>query len=92
LHIKAIRLAQSQPSTLVVYTDASSSERAKRIGVGIISYELDQPKPIIRNQKLRNLGQEQLVYNSELEGTTLAIEYISRIAEKHKHYTVYSDN
>jgi ribonuclease HI len=93
-HVKAIRLAQSQPSTLVVYTDASSSETAKGIGVGLVSYELGQAqtKPIIRNQKLRNLGQEQLVYNSELEGTTLAIEYISRIAEKDKHYIVYSDN
>jgi hypothetical protein len=49
-------------------------------------------KPTILAEKLSNLGQEQLVYNSELEGTTLAIEYISQIAEKNKYYRVYSDN
>jgi hypothetical protein len=41
-HLKAIQLAQSQPSTLVVYIDASSSETAKEIGVELVSYELGQ--------------------------------------------------
>jgi ribonuclease HI len=93
-YLKAIQLAQRQPSTLVVYIDASLFETAKEIGVGLVSYELSQvqTKSIIWNQKLRNLGQEQLVYNDELEGTTLAIKYISRIAEKDKYYIVYSDN
>jgi hypothetical protein len=47
---------------------------------------------MILAEKLSNLGQEQLVYNGELEGIILAIEYISQIAEKDKHYRVYSDN
>jgi hypothetical protein len=39
-HLKAIQLAQSQPSTLVVYIDASSFETATEIEVGLVSYEL----------------------------------------------------
>jgi hypothetical protein len=41
-HLKAIQLAQSQPSTLVVYIDASLFETATEIGVGLVSYELSQ--------------------------------------------------
>jgi ribonuclease HI len=111
-HANTIRLACTKPKSIVVYIDASSSDEAIGIGVGLVSYELglsqenglsqrnglslenglSQAKPTILTEKLTNLGQEQLVYNGELEGTTLAIEYLSQIAEKDKHYTVYSDN
>jgi hypothetical protein len=40
-YLKAIQLAKSQPSTLVVYIETSLFETAKRIEVEIISYKLD---------------------------------------------------
>jgi hypothetical protein len=39
-HLKAIQLARRQPSTLVVYIDASLFETATEIGVELVSYEL----------------------------------------------------
>jgi hypothetical protein len=39
-YLKAIQLAQSQPSTLVVYIDASSFETTIEIEVELVSYEL----------------------------------------------------
>jgi hypothetical protein len=39
-YLKAIQLAQSQPSTLVVYIDTSLFETATEIEVGLVSYEL----------------------------------------------------
>ena len=39
-----------------------------------------------------NIGLSQLVYNSELEGTTLAIKYASRVAARGQNFQVYSDN
>jgi ribonuclease HI len=41
---------------------------------------------------MTNLGNSQLVYNGELEGTTQAIEYASRAAKPGQSYHIYSDN
>ncbi len=63
------------------------------IGVGVVAYRIggNQP-PSIQKRDTLNLGDQQLVYNGELEGLTLGVEYISRIAERGKSYKVFSDN
>jgi hypothetical protein len=40
---------------------------------------------------MTNLGDSQLVYNGELEGTTQEIEYASRTAQPGQTYHIYSD-
>jgi len=89
-HNDSIRLSQSSNSA-IVYTDASSSPEAKGIGVGLVAFDLNQGQRII-NQKLINIGSEQLVYNGELEGVTQGLEYLSRIAKEGWSYRVFSDN
>jgi ribonuclease HI len=90
-HNRAILLAYKTKST-IVYTDASSSAESTGIGVGLVAYSLIEGNQKVVTQSLRNLGDEQLVYNGELEGTTLGIEYISRIARQGWQYIVFSDN
>jgi hypothetical protein len=68
-------------------------EDSTRIGVELVAYRIgENQNSSILEQQTSNLGNEQLVYNGELEGTTLAIEYLSRIAERNKTYKVFSDN
>ena len=64
----SIYLSQSSNSA-IVYTDASSSSETKEIEVRLVAFDLNQGQRII-NQKLINIGSEQLVYNRELEGVT----------------------
>ena len=66
-HNDTIRLARATNTTFV-YTDASSGPEATGIGVGLVSYDLSQEHPRITTQKITNIGDEQLVYNGELEG------------------------
>lgn len=63
------------------------------IGVGVVVYEIGgNQDPRVSLQQTSNLGDQQLVYNGELEGTTQAIEYLSEISKSGQIYTVYSDN
>jgi ribonuclease HI len=76
-----------------IYTDASYTLEGSGVGVGLVAYDYSQERQgQITTQKLRNLGEEQLVYNGELEGATQGIEYASRIAKPGWIYKVYSDN
>jgi hypothetical protein len=74
-----------------IYTDASfiPEENSKGVGVGLVA--LDYSQGII-HQEMLNLGESQLVYNGELEGTTRAIEFASRVAKPGQIYYIYSDN
>ncbi len=67
-------------------------EGSTRIGVGIVVLQYNQGTPIVLHQSMTNLGDSQLVYNGELEGTTQAIEYASRTAQPGQTYHIYSDN
>ena len=59
------------------------------VGVGLVVLDLSYK---IVHQEAFNLGDSQLVYNGELEGTTWAIEFASRAAEQGQTYYIYSDN
>jgi ribonuclease HI len=81
-------------NTICTYTDASSSEEAVGIGVGLVAYNysLTNQRNQTMFQKLSNLGSNQIVYNGELEGVTQGVEYIAGIAKRGWLYKVYSDN
>ena len=61
------------------------------MGIGVVAYNA-QPTLKISTQWLVNIGPNQLVYNGELEGVTLGLEYLSRTAKQGYSYKVYSDN
>jgi hypothetical protein len=57
-------------NSTIIYTDASSMEEGKGIGVGVIVYDhSDWDKTKVYQENL-NIGPSQLVYNGELEGVT----------------------
>ena len=64
-------------------------ESSTGIGVGLVA--LDNRQEVVY-QDIVNLGDSQLVYNRELEGTTRAVEFASRVAKLGQTYYIYSDN
>ena len=73
-----------------IYTDASSiPDESSGVGVGLVVMNYNQQ---IVYQEILNLGDSQLVYNGELEGTTRAVEFASRAAKPGQTYYIYSDN
>jgi len=80
---------EQEQTTFRIYTDASYiPNKSQGIGVGLAV--------IAQNQTLytqgSNIGSNQIVYNGELEGITLAIEYANTIAKPGESFKVYSDN
>jgi hypothetical protein len=94
-HNSLIKLRQAD-HYIAIYTDASVIERGRGVGVGYCSY-YSSLCPIAlgyskHSQNTTNLGQDQLVYNGELEGVTIAAEYTSRVAYPGLHINIFSDN
>lgn len=87
-----LQIQRYQNTDLVlIYTDASSMPRSSGIGVGLVAFDYSQSQdPIYQDRK--NIGQGALVYNGELEGITMAIEYASKIAVHGQGIYIYSDN
>jgi ribonuclease HI len=73
-----------------IYTDASALPEQTGIGAGFTVFENTPINPIY--SKSWNIGDQQIVYNGELEGITRAIEYASNIASSGDHFNIYSDN
>jgi hypothetical protein len=68
-------------NSTTIYTNTSSMEEGKGIGVGVIVYDhSDWDKTKVYQENL-NIGPSQLVYNGELEGVTRAIEHASKTAK-----------
>jgi ribonuclease HI len=78
--------------TTTIYTDASSTEKGKGIGVGVVVYDHSDWEKRITLRKSYNIGTSQLVYNGELEGVTQAIEYANSVAKEGESFIIYSDN
>jgi ribonuclease HI len=74
-----------------IYTDASAIPGESSIGVGVGLVVLNHSQEVIYQETL-NLGDSQLVYNGELEGTTRAVEFASRVTKPGQTYYIYSDN
>jgi ribonuclease HI len=75
----------------IIYIDASFIPEESSTGVGVGLVVLDHSQEIVYQETL-NLGDSQLVYNGELEGTTRAVEFASRAAKPGQTYYIYSDN
>jgi ribonuclease HI len=83
----------SSTSIKSIYTDASSlptSQGGIGVGAGFTVFE-NTPREPIYSQNW-NIGDQQIVYNGELDGITRAIEYASSIAQIGDHFDIYSDN
>jgi ribonuclease HI len=79
-------------NSTTIYTDASSMEEGKGIGVGVVVYDhSDWDKTKVHQENL-NIGPSQLVYNGELEGVTRAIEHASKTAKQNESIRIFSDN
>ena len=74
-----------------IYTDASFMPEESSVGVGVGLVVLNDSQEVVYQETL-NLGDSQLVYNGELEGTTRAVEFASRVAKPGQTYYIYSDN
>jgi hypothetical protein len=81
-------------SNIAIYIDASVMEKGKGIGIGFISYfgTLCPPNLQAKGEGIINLGLDQLVYNGELEGIAIAVEFASQIAYPGVNINIYSDN
>jgi hypothetical protein len=58
------------------------------VGLSVVSPQSN----ITHYEKKVNIGPEKLVYNGELEGATLAVEYAAKHARPGLHFHIYSDN
>ena len=61
------------------------------MGVGVGLVVLNDSQQIVY-QEILNLGNLQLVYNKELEGTTQEVKFASKVAKQGQSYYIYSDN
>ena len=64
----------------------------KGIGIGLVAKSFIKGPSTTTYETILNIGLGQLVYNSELEGATLAIEYANSIATRGQDFQIYSDN
>jgi ribonuclease HI len=77
-------------STKSIYTDASALPTQIGVGAGFAVFENIPLAPV--HTSSWNIGDQQIVYNGELDGITKAIEYAGSIARVGDHFDVYSDN
>jgi ribonuclease HI len=88
-HLKIV--SQNPANSILIYTDASSNATKESVGVGIGIIVKTPPSPSTHYEK-KNIGTEQLVYNGELEGATMAVEYAARKARLGLNFHIFSDN
>ena len=60
------------------------------IGSGFVVFQNTPITPIFSDHW--NIGDQQLVYNGELDGITTTVEYASKIASPGVYFNIYSDN
>ncbi|KAH7563621.1 hypothetical protein BM1_00668 [Bipolaris maydis] len=78
-----------EDNSIVIYSDASKTKDRDGIGVGLAVYNPNQEEIYAET---KNIGEQQLVYNGELEGVTAAFEYAAKTAQKDQNIHVYADN
>ena len=82
--------AASSFGDISIYTDASFMPRQIGVGSGFVVFQNTPITPIFSDYW--NIGDQQLVYNRELDGITTAVEYASKITSLGVHFNIYSDN
>ena len=77
-----------------IYIDGSQTPKGLGIGLGFAIFNnTDFYTPTVPTYSYReNIGNSVIVYNSELEAITKALEVISSIVEENIRYIVYLDN
>ena len=77
-----------------IYTNGSQTPEGRGVGYDLAVYTHNLPYiPLIpKYTNLGNLGEAELVYNSELEAITQAIEYASSTAKEGDNFIVFLDN
>ena len=77
-----------------IYTNASKLSESKNVRISLVIYKHTTPTiPIIASyNESRNLGSSIIIYNSELEAVTSAIEYTASIIKRGEYYNVFNNN
>ncbi|KAF1941204.1 hypothetical protein EJ02DRAFT_492898, partial [Clathrospora elynae] len=76
-------------SLLAIYSDASSIEEGRGIGVSLPAF--DYAISSVRVDTL-NIGMGQIIYNWELEGITQGFQYAATVATPSQEIQVHADN
>lgn len=94
IETKEARAQNQSQDHISIYTDASYIPALETTGIGVAlaAYQHTAEGTRLIHQKTANIGPEQLVYNGELEGATLAVEYIASIARQNLKASIYADN
>jgi alpha-mannosidase len=88
---KAYMESRLGDNLLAIYSDASALRDGTGIGVGLVAYDYAQDAQEVFSQIL-NIGENQIVYNGELEGLALAFEYAAKVATPLQEIRVHADN
>jgi hypothetical protein len=90
LHTKTV---QNNPhNNIFIYTDVSSTSARGSTEISIRIAVFSPLSATIHHQQIINIGDQELVYNGELQGVTTAIEYANKIAKPGLQFHIYSDN
>src|SRR6201747_1541725 len=83
-------------NTVSIYTDGSQMTTSKGLEIGLSFAVYKHNTPYIPVEPIYteywNLGDNSIVYNSELEAVTKALEYASDIAKEGVHFNIFTDN
>jgi hypothetical protein len=76
---------------LAIYSDALALKNGTGIRVGFVAYDYAQDAQEVFTL-IFNIGENQIVYNGELKGLALAMEYAARVATPLQEVWVHADN
>jgi ribonuclease HI len=93
-HISYLKSLYRQPFVSSIYTDASKLNESNNVGISLVMYNHNTAyiPEVATYSENRNLGSHVIVYNSELEAVTSAIEYAASVAKRGEYFNVFSDN
>jgi ribonuclease HI len=93
LHVQYLKSIRNS-KTKTIYTDGSQTQSGKGIGLGFATFDYNTTyiPTIPTYEYYSNIGNSTIVYNSELEGVTRALEYAISIVKRGEKLIVYTDN
>jgi ribonuclease HI len=93
LHLQYLNSIRNT-STISIYTDGSQMPEGLGIGLGFAVYNHNIPHIPVQptHTESWSIGDQAIVYNSEVEAVSQALEYASDIAKEGDHFNVFTDN
>lgn len=85
-------IKNNKNNSIIIYTNASSTATKERTAIGIGTAVTTLPSIHIYHERKINIGPDNLVYNGEFKGATVAVEYAAWIAKPGLNFHIYSDN